>query len=360
MTQVYHLQESQIVIPATNNIRKVYVELSSECNFDCEMCFRQSFSGEVGTMTTELLERVQREIETLPELREVVLGGLGEPLLHPQIQEFVAFLKQRGLAVTITTNGALLAPFIEGFIAQGLDTLMLSFETGDIGHANENDLLRTIAKIRECKEGLQQGKPAIVLFMVATSENIRDLARIGKLLRGSGVSEVVLSNLLPATEVHRPLVLYPRPVPKEITAFKATLDLNILLDRIRCSLPQFEILTERSCDFIERRALVIRWDGAVAPCYRHLHSRKEIVLDKTKVLTAATFGNVRTQSLIDIWNDREYTWYRFTVHNNFFPSCLDCTLRDGCDFIESTVADCWGNPYSCADCLWARGIVKCP
>ena len=360
MAHVYNLQDAQIIVRETDNIRKVYVELSSECNFDCKMCFRQSFASGVGTMSATLLERVQSELKTLPELQEVVLGGLGEPFLHPQIKEFITFLKQRRLLVTITTNGALLDPFIDFLIDQGVDRLVLSFETGDIGHANETDILNTIKQIRDRKEGLQQGHPSISLFMVVTKENIQDLARIGGLLRGSGASEVVLSNLLPAEEVHRHLVLYPRPEPREVRAFKAELDLNILLDRIRCSLPHFEINTERSCDFVERRSLVIRWDGEVAPCYRHLHSRKEIVLDKTKVLTAATFGNIQTQSLLDIWNGREYTWYRFTVHKNFFPSCLDCTLRDGCDFIESTVADCWGNEYSCADCLWARGIVKCP
>ena len=129
---IYNLQDTQIIIRETDNIRKVYVELSSECNFNCEMCFRQSFSTHVGSMSEKLLDKIQTEIETLPELQEVVLGGLGEPLLHPKIEEFITFLKRRDILVTITTNGALIEPFTDFFIEQGVDKLVISFETGDI------------------------------------------------------------------------------------------------------------------------------------------------------------------------------------------------------------------------------------
>jgi len=356
----YNLQDTQIIIRKTNNIRKVYVELSSECNFNCEMCFRQSFSTDAGTMSQALLNRVQTEIETLPKLREVVLGGLGEPLLHPNIKELISFLKQRDIRVTITTNGALMEPLVDFFIKEEVDKVVISFETGDIGHSNEKEVFNTTRRITREKERLHRTRPSIVMFMVVTRENIRDLSRIQGVLRKSGVKDIILSNLLPATEEHQKLVLYPFPETDEVKAFKAGFLLNILLDRMLCHTPHFEANTERSCDFIENHALVIRWDGEVAPCYRFLHSRNEIVLDKIKVISPCLFGNIREKSLLDIWNERRYTWFRFTVHNSRYPSCIDCPFRDGCNFIESTEADCWGNENSCADCLWTRGIVRCP
>lgn len=357
---IYNLQDTQITIRKTNNIRKVYVELSSECNFDCEMCFRQSFSSDAGTMDKEVLDRVRTEIETLPEIQEVVLGGLGEPLLHPNLKEFITFLKQKDIGITITTNGALMEPFVDFFIKEKVDKVVISFETGDIGHSNEREVFGTIKRITEEKKRLQKTRPSIIIFMVVTRENIRDLSRIKDVIRKSGVKEVILSNLLPATEEHQRLVLYPFPETDEVRAFKAGFLLNILLDRMLCHTPYFEVNTERSCDFVENHALVIRWDGEVAPCYRFLHSRNEIVLDNTKVIKPCLFGNIREKSLLDIWNDRKYTWFRFTVHNSRYPSCIDCPFRDGCNFIESTETDCWYNENSCADCLWARGIVKCP
>lgn len=357
---VYNLRDAQITIRETNTIHKVYLELSSECNFDCEMCFRQSFAADAGTMSADLLHKVYTELETLPQLREVVLGGLGEPLLHTNIQECITFLKQRDVGVTITTNGALIEPLVDFFVEQEVDKIVISFETGDIGHSNEGDVFDILEKIFVSKEKFHKFKPAVHIFMVVTRENIQDLSRISGRIRHSRLREVILSNLLPATPEHGKLVLYPFPEPEVVTAFKTHLLQKILLDNVLCSTPQFEVRTERSCDFIENRALVIRWDGEVAPCYRFLHSRNEIVLDNTKVITPCLFGNIRERSLLNIWNDRKYCWFRFTVHNSLYPSCIDCPLRDGCEFIESTNADCWGNEHSCADCLWARGLVKCP
>ncbi len=357
---IYNLQDAQIILRNTDNIRKVYVELSSECNFDCEMCFRHSFATPIGSMSEKLLKKIQTEIATLPQLEEVVLGGIGEPLLHPRLKDFILSLKQSGLSITITTNGVLLEPFIEFFLEQEINNIVISFETGDIGHSNENYVFDMIKKIAQKKEQLRKEIPSISIFMVVTRENIRALAQISRSLQGSGVSDVILTNLLPANRGQENLVLYPMLELEEVTAFKNELFRNILLDKIRCKAPLFEVNTERACDFIDKYALVIRWDGEIAPCYRLLHTRNEIVLNNIKDVKACSFGNVLKESLLDIWNTRKYAWFRYIVHTSRYPSCLDCPLRDGCEFIESTTADCWGNENSCADCLWARRIVKCP
>ena len=149
---VYRLPDAQITLPSSDNIQKLYLELSSECNFDCQMCFRHSFSAPVGSMSADVLQAVRREIAALPHLKEVVLGGLGEPLLHPQIIEMIAFLKQRGIWVTLTTNGALLEPLLDQLLAAGADKIAISFETGDIGHSNEHCVFELAKIIQQKKE----------------------------------------------------------------------------------------------------------------------------------------------------------------------------------------------------------------
>ena len=54
---VYHLQDTDITIHRTASIRKLYLELSSECNFNCAMCFRQTFESDFGTMSAATLAR---------------------------------------------------------------------------------------------------------------------------------------------------------------------------------------------------------------------------------------------------------------------------------------------------------------
>lgn len=357
---VYDLKDSQVTIKTSDAVRKVYLELTSECNFQCDMCFRHGFSMSFGSMNDKTLAHVLGEIRSLPRLEEVVIGGIGEPLLHPEFSRVIDELKGFGLKVVVTSNGALADPYIDHVIGGKVDSLYLSFETGDIGHANEEVIFRVAKAITRRKKALKSAKPSIHLSMVVTRNNIKDLGRVAEALHGAGIATIFMSNLLPADWEHASLSLYPHPEPAEIKAFRNHLFQKVLLEKTRCTIPKFEIRTERYCNFVEQDALVIRWDGKVAPCYRFLHTGREFIEGRDKEIRTCIFGDVQQQSLLDIWNDRSYAWFRFLVHHSIYPSCTDCHLKDGCEFIKSTESDCWGNEHSCSDCLWSRGIVRCP
>jgi Fe-coproporphyrin III synthase len=357
---VFNLKDSQVIIRPSDAVKKVYLELTSECNFDCDMCFRHGFSMSFGTMPVDTLTRVLNEIRMLPWLEEVVIGGIGEPLLHPAFPEVVTELKKKGLKVSITSTGALAIPHIDLLVENHVDALYLSFETGDIGHTNEDVILDLARQLEQRKKAMESSTPAVHLSMVVTRSNIKDLERLANTIRGIDISTIFMSNLLPTDVSHESLSLYLKPEPAEIRQFRNRLFQKVLLEKTKCTVPKFEIRTERFCEFVEQNALVIRWDGDIAPCYRFLHTSREIVEGRQKEIKACTFGNIRQTSLLDIWNDRSYAWFRFMVHHSIYPSCIDCPLKDGCEFIKSTESDCWGNENSCADCLWSRGIVRCP
>ncbi len=357
---VYQLKDCQIAIKESKEIKKIYLELTCECNFDCEMCFRHGFVESFGSMDKDLLEKVLDDIQNLPLLEEVVIGGIGEPLMHPEFKTVVERLKKNDIKLSITSNGALASPHIDFLIEKRVDNLYLSFETGDIGHSNETYIFDLAKAIDDRKNDLHTKWPSVHFAMVVTRNNLHDLDRIAGEIRGLGVSTIFMSNLLPTNTKHEGLPLYSNPEPVEITQFKNRFLQKALLERTRCTTPKFEILTDRYCDFIEKNALVIRWDGAIAPCYRLLHSAEEYVEGRRKEIKACSFGNVRDQQLLEIWNNRDYAWFRYLVHNSIYPSCIDCTLKEGCEFIKSTESDCWGNEHTCADCLWSRGIIRCP
>ena len=115
------------------------------------------------------------------------------------------------------------------------------------------------------------------------------------------------------------------------------------------------------CYFIENNAAVVRYDGAIAPCYRLLHEGgKEFIKDRCQELEAKSFGNINDEDIVSIWNKRDYLWFRFVVNNALYPSCTDCQFYEGCDYLRDTHSDCWGNSPSCGNCLWARRILICP
>ena len=72
-------------------LKKLYVELSSACNFSCRMCFRNNwFDERIGLMSDETIDILKKNIKA-GDFETVFFGGMGEPLMHPRLAELVAF-----------------------------------------------------------------------------------------------------------------------------------------------------------------------------------------------------------------------------------------------------------------------------
>jgi len=70
-----------------------------------------------------------------------------------------------------------------------------------------------------------------------------------------------------------------------------------------------------------------------------------------------TLGNIRETSITEIWNGQEYRNFRKRVLAFDFPPCSHCD----CDMAEANEEDCFGSAFpTCGDCLWARGVIRCP
>jgi len=85
-------------------LKKIYIEITNRCNLACPFCVRssrtprsmelQAFAG--------VLDRIRGAV------RFIALHVLGEPLLHPEIEQILALCRKHGLQVNLTTNGTLL------------------------------------------------------------------------------------------------------------------------------------------------------------------------------------------------------------------------------------------------------------
>ena len=72
--------------------------LTNECNLACAFCYRDP------TRTDRLdLEQVRSVVESVP-LRSVNLGT-GENGLHPDFPAMLAYLRQKPIKLTMTSNG---------------------------------------------------------------------------------------------------------------------------------------------------------------------------------------------------------------------------------------------------------------
>ena len=84
---------------------KIYLEISNLCNLSCAFC--------PGTKRPKRAMTVEEFSSLLPKLRPysdyLYFHLMGEPLLHPHLEEFLQLAADAGFKVILTTNGTLLA-----------------------------------------------------------------------------------------------------------------------------------------------------------------------------------------------------------------------------------------------------------
>lgn len=83
-----------------------WLEITDICNIHCEGCYRQHLTGH------KPLEQIKEEILFFKRWRNpdnVSIAG-GEPLIHPQIMEIVAFIAEHGMKPIVLTNAVALTP----------------------------------------------------------------------------------------------------------------------------------------------------------------------------------------------------------------------------------------------------------
>jgi len=87
--------------------RQVAVEPASGCNLACLMCATHATSKVKSLLDFEIFKRIVDEAKEFQEF--FVFQGTGEPFLHPQLFDMVAYAKANGIKnISISTNGTLL------------------------------------------------------------------------------------------------------------------------------------------------------------------------------------------------------------------------------------------------------------
>lgn len=88
---------------------KVYsVEISNICNLTCSYCPHPSQKRLKGMMSFSTFTDVI-ELVILCQQSVVHLHNFGEPLLHPELSDFISYAKSKGIDCSFYTNGLLLS-----------------------------------------------------------------------------------------------------------------------------------------------------------------------------------------------------------------------------------------------------------
>jgi MoaA/NifB/PqqE/SkfB family radical SAM enzyme len=276
-------------------------------------------------------------------------------------------IRRYELAVTISTNGLLIDPKMASELVRlGIDRVMISIDGGKpdtfegIRGTMLSQIIENIHHLNEAKQKLHSLYPSIGMEFVAMRSNVAELELVSQLASQMKMSRILVSHVLPYTEELLGEVLYGyEPIPPlKMSSWPLRADAWVIW--ASTDLPRMHWGARRRCRFVQDHAMVIGWDGGISPCYALSHNYKYFAIDGIeKQVDRYYLGNVNDHSIADIWMSEDYVRFRSEVKNYNFPSCPNCDLRDSCDLRKQNKA-CWGWNPSCADCLWAQDIIRCP
>ena len=115
----------------TSGPRTVHVDVTNACNAACITCWdhspllheTRSAAWKKQRWDLAAFEALVADLAVLGSVKNVILSGMGDPLVHPDIHAMIARVKQHGWHLTVMTN--LIAADIERLARSGVDQFLV-------------------------------------------------------------------------------------------------------------------------------------------------------------------------------------------------------------------------------------------
>jgi len=194
--------------------RHLVLDWTDYCNAKCFFCYREKYEKEIGGMggfipfaQLKKLENVFSRVKTFG-----LSSGIGEPLLHPELEEFLSWLYgiNPSILLQVVTNGTTLTADKAAWFAGHLDWLSVSLNAAN-GEAHMRDMFPHLGKrginaekrwqlhVRHLTEFLAalsaQDRARVKFQMVTHRYNVQDVTDFVRLIHGMGGSQVVITNI---------------------------------------------------------------------------------------------------------------------------------------------------------------------
>src|SRR5262245_6726166 len=137
------------IFPPRNKPNNIYsIEITNHCNLTCPYCPLTTSKRPKGYMDEITFSKI---IDYLVEIGQKCVGlhGFGEPLLHPNLENFIRHAFSRGILPAFSTNAGPLTK--EQFVSMadaGLGLMIISFHNKKSLRVYEE--IRSIARKKGC------------------------------------------------------------------------------------------------------------------------------------------------------------------------------------------------------------------
>lgn len=313
--------------------RPLYVKMKVfyGCNLKCEMCnhWRETREPPVPA------DRFGEIIAELGEMgtKKIHLSG-GEPMLRPQIPEFVELASSLGIKVTMTTNGTLVDKVkAKRLVEGGLRGVNISIDSPNRKmheriRGVEGAFKATIKAVQLFQRYRHKGKLSIRINTVVSRTNYQTLPSLPDLAHDLGADGI---NLIPVDD-HCGEILSMRK--RDIQKFNEEIGPRIAERALALGL----VVSDEEAFPFGRTESEVRMGRAGRyafgyydshPCYAPwAHSL--IDFNGNVYVCCMTrermppIGNIKVQSFKEIWESRAYQQIRLNMHPPALKACRRC------------------------------------
>jgi radical SAM protein with 4Fe4S-binding SPASM domain len=185
--------------------RFLQIEPVGQCNLRCRMCpiqFRRDGPphGPPAFMDFTTFTRL---VDQFPNLEELQLQGLGEPMMHPRFFDMVRYAVRRGITVETNTNLTYLNDVrAERCVTSGLGKLNASLDGATAAtyefirvRARFERVLDNLGRLVDAKRRLDSSTPRVRLVAVVMRRNLHELADLVRLAHRFEIPSIFVQHL---------------------------------------------------------------------------------------------------------------------------------------------------------------------
>lgn len=284
----------------STRLKEIYLEIGDRCLLNCRHCSSEAGSNEYEFIDLYNLCSIVKQGKNLGANTLVISGG--EPLLHPNLLDFVHYAKRNGFEVRMYSCGVIeegntLSSIpnntFTDLLQVGLNTIIFSLHGEEETHDNITGVKGSYKLVIESIQRAKLHGFNVEIHMVPMKINYKEILNVILIAEELGVEKVSLLRLVPQGRAnHEDQLVMNQEEHQEFT--KIVQSVNSRGSKIRIGAPYSCLFlnSQHNCS-AGRDKVLIGPNGDVYPC--------EAFKTKLKGLTS----NIFSKKLARIWKDDE-------------------------------------------------------
>jgi uncharacterized radical SAM superfamily Fe-S cluster-containing enzyme len=285
------------------------VEITNRCNMRCPICFTGANSSGKDVGLDEIKIRLQKLLETAGPIPVQISGG--EPTLHPQLHEVIAYARLLGFKnIELVTNGIVISRnqgYLPSLVDKGLTAVYLQFDG-----LNKETYIKIrgqdMSEVRlRCIDAIRKAEICCTLA-VAVTKNIND-HELGEIVRFAikNIDTVRAVNFQSATRFTGRFEVDP-----QASCYKLS-DLTRLIEVQSGLAPGGFITDVLGHSHCNAMSLVYVIDGRLEPLFKYI----------SKTSRDNFLGPDSRKTILDLFQGREKFYRKYLFHRKTWKALFE-------------------------------------